>query len=90
MFSYILYRIFIYFFIELLTQLQAEAEIIRKEKKRNTCTGIHKFLHLPQEHSLYSCVLNCEDTVISFPPITNSEISKVKKLKNILHMDRMI
>ncbi|KAL0267238.1 UNVERIFIED_CONTAM: hypothetical protein PYX00_009571 [Menopon gallinae] len=70
---------------ELLVQLQAEAEIIRKEKKRNTCTGIHKFLHLPQEHSLYPCVLNSEDAVISFPPITNSEISKVStNTKNIL------
>ncbi|KAK6636570.1 hypothetical protein RUM43_010232 [Polyplax serrata] len=61
---------------ELFTQLQIEAENLRKEKKRNTYFGIHKFLHLLEGKPLYPCMLNAENTIISFPPLTNSDLTK--------------
>lgn len=62
---------------ELFAKLQTEANALRKEKKRNTYSGIHKYLHLLEGQPKFPCVIDASNTVISFPPITNSEISKV-------------
>ncbi|XP_018333706.1 leucine-rich repeat-containing protein 47-like [Agrilus planipennis] len=62
---------------ELFSKLQAEADALRKEKKRNTYSGIHKFLYLLEGRKKYPCFLNATGEVISFPPITNSDISKM-------------
>lgn len=61
----------------LFTQLQTEADNLRKEKKRNVYSGIHKYLYLLEGQKIYPCLLNSNKEVISFPPITNSEITKV-------------
>lgn len=66
---------------ELYAKLQTEANALRKEKKRNTYSGIHKYLHLLEGQPKFPCLLDATEKVISFPPITNSEISKVS-LKN--------
>jgi phenylalanyl-tRNA synthetase beta subunit len=58
-------------------KLQNEAEALKKEKKRTTYSGIHKFLYLLQGKQLWPCLRNSEEEVISFPPITNSDISKI-------------
>lgn len=63
--------------IELYKTLMEEAEAVRKEKKRNTFSGIHKYLYLLKGKSRYSCLTDSEGTIISFPPITNSETTKV-------------
>ncbi|XP_015592936.1 leucine-rich repeat-containing protein 47 [Cephus cinctus] len=61
----------------LFQQLQAEADDLRKEKKRNVYSGIHKYLYLLEGKALYPCLLDSSDQVISFPPITNSDITKM-------------
>ncbi|XP_011498436.1 PREDICTED: leucine-rich repeat-containing protein 47-like [Ceratosolen solmsi marchali] len=62
---------------ELFQQLQTEAENLRKEKKRNVYSGIHKYLYLLEGKPLYACLLDSSNQVISFPPITNSDITKM-------------
>ncbi|KAK4878789.1 hypothetical protein RN001_011295 [Aquatica leii] len=62
---------------QLFKKLQAEAEALRKEKKRNVYSGIHKYLYLLEGKPQYPCLLNSSNEVISFPPITNSDISKM-------------
>lgn len=64
--------------LELFSQLQKEAEAVRKEKKRNTYSGIHKFLHLLEDKPLFPCLITANDQVISFPPITNSDVTKIE------------
>ncbi|XP_044260423.1 leucine-rich repeat-containing protein 47-like [Tribolium madens] len=70
---------------DLFTKLQTEANNLRKEKKRNTYSGIHKYLYLIEGRSRFPCLVNSQGTVISFPPITNSEVSKIEVgTKNLL------
>lgn len=61
----------------LVQQLTAEAEALRKEKKRNVYSGIHKYLYLLEGKPLYPCLQDASGKVISFPPITNSDDSKM-------------
>ncbi|KAL3270608.1 hypothetical protein HHI36_021142 [Cryptolaemus montrouzieri] len=63
---------------ELFEKLQTEAQNLRKEKKRNTYSGIHKYLYLIEGRPEYPCLLNSKGEVVSFPPITNSDISKIE------------
>ncbi|KPJ13056.1 Leucine-rich repeat-containing protein 47 [Papilio machaon] len=62
---------------QLFQQLAAEAEALRKEKKRNVYTGIHKYLYLLEGKQKYPCLEDASGKVISFPPITNSEDTKM-------------
>ncbi|KAL4710100.1 hypothetical protein ACJJTC_016502 [Scirpophaga incertulas] len=62
---------------QLFQQLIAEAEALRKEKKRNVYSGIHKFLYLLEGKPKYPCLEDASGTVISFPPITNSDSTKM-------------
>ena len=61
----------------LFQQLQTEADNLRKEKKRNVYSGIHKYLYLLEGKPLFPCLLDASGQVISFPPITNSDITKM-------------
>ncbi|XP_012224681.1 leucine-rich repeat-containing protein 47-like [Linepithema humile] len=61
----------------LFQQLQTEAENLRKEKKRNVYSGIHKYLYLLEGKSVFPCLLDYCEQVISLPPITNSDITKM-------------
>uniref|UniRef100_A0A2C9JGF0 B3/B4 tRNA-binding domain-containing protein n=1 Tax=Biomphalaria glabrata TaxID=6526 RepID=A0A2C9JGF0_BIOGL len=63
----------------LMKELREEAEAFRKEKKKSTLSGIHKYLELLKDKSLYPCLKDADGDVISFPPITNSEKTKVSK-----------
>lgn len=65
---------------ELFAKLQIEANNLRKEKKRSGYSGIHKYLYLIEGKPFYPCLLNEKDEVISFPPITNADITKVSVL----------
>ncbi|PSN38760.1 Leucine-rich repeat-containing protein 47 [Blattella germanica] len=68
---------------QLFSHLQREAEELRKEKKRNVYSGIHKYLYLLEGKPVYPAVLN-GGRVISLPPITNSDNTKISdKTKNI-------
>ncbi|XP_059944836.1 leucine-rich repeat-containing protein 47 [Mesoplodon densirostris] len=64
---------------DLVRQLQLEAEEHRKQKKRQNVSGLHRYLHLLDGKEHYPCLMDANGDVISFPPITNSEKTKIKK-----------
>ncbi|NXF11664.1 LRC47 protein, partial [Smithornis capensis] len=64
---------------DLLRQLQVEAEEQRKQKKRQNVSGLHRYLQLLDGKDNFPCLVDAEGTVISFPPITNSEKTKIRK-----------
>lgn len=61
----------------LYNDLKAEADALRKEKKRNVYSGIHKYLYLLENKPLFSCVEDGLGNVISLPPLTNGDLTKV-------------
>uniref|UniRef100_A0AAV2JII4 B3/B4 tRNA-binding domain-containing protein n=1 Tax=Knipowitschia caucasica TaxID=637954 RepID=A0AAV2JII4_KNICA len=65
--------------VELIRLLQLEAEELRKQRKRQNVTGLHKYLQLLDGQPLYPCLMDAEGRVVSFPPITNSEHTKISK-----------
>ncbi|XP_054647342.1 leucine-rich repeat-containing protein 47 [Dunckerocampus dactyliophorus] len=73
--------------VELIRHLQLEADELRKQKKRQNVTGLHKYLQLLQGKALYPCLVDAEGHVISFPPITNSEKTKIKKTTKELFLE---
>ncbi|TNN35957.1 Leucine-rich repeat-containing protein 47 [Liparis tanakae] len=73
--------------VELIKQLQLEADELRKHKKRQNVTGLHKYLQLLQGKEMYPCIVDAEGQVISFPPITNSEKTKIKKTTSELFLE---
>ena len=58
-------------------QLKLEAENLRKEKKRNIYSGIHKYLYLLENKNMYSCLEDTAGNVLSLHPLTNSDLTKV-------------
>lgn len=62
---------------DLFQKLQTEAENLRKEKKRNVYSGVHKYLYMLEGKSVFPCLLDQTQQVISFPPITNSDVTKM-------------
>lgn len=62
---------------ELYNELKAEADALRKQKQRNTYSGIHKYLKLLENERQYACVEDGLGNVISLPPLTNGESTKV-------------
>ncbi|XP_049921298.1 leucine-rich repeat-containing protein 47 [Epinephelus moara] len=73
--------------VELIRHLQLEADELRKQKKRQNVTGLHKYLQLLQGKTMYPCLVDVEGHVISFPPITNSEKTKIKKTTKELFLE---
>lgn len=72
---------------ELVRQLQLEAEEQRKQKKRQSVSGLHRYLHLLDGKENYPCLVDADGDVISFPPITNSEKTKIKKTTSDLFLE---
>uniref|UniRef100_A0A8D2AEJ1 Leucine-rich repeat-containing protein 47 n=1 Tax=Sciurus vulgaris TaxID=55149 RepID=A0A8D2AEJ1_SCIVU len=72
---------------ELVRQLQLEAEEQRKQKKRQSVSGLHRYLHLLDGKENYPCLMDADGDVISFPPITNSEKTKIKKTTSDLFLE---
>lgn len=62
---------------ELYNELKGEADAMRKQKQRNTYSGIHKYLKLLENQQQYACVEDALGNVISLPPLTNGESTKV-------------
>lgn len=73
--------------VELIRHLQLEADELRKQKKRQNVSGLHKYLQILQGKALYPCLVDAEGHVISFPPITNSEKTKIKKTTKELFLE---
>lgn len=65
--------------IELYNELKAEADALRKQKQRNNYSGIHKYLKLLENQRQYACVEDALGNVISLPPLTNGESTKVSR-----------
>ena len=63
--------------------LRSEAEALRKEKKRNSVTGLHQYLHILDRWPVFPCLMD-GDTVISFPPVTNSANSRISETTRTL------
>ncbi|KAG1662880.1 Leucine-rich repeat-containing protein 47 [Nymphon striatum] len=68
-------------------QLREEAEALRKEKKRNVFSGIHKYLYLLDHKTVFPFLSDAAETVISFPPITNSDVSKISPTTTDLFLE---
>ncbi|XP_068605769.1 leucine-rich repeat-containing protein 47 [Brachionichthys hirsutus] len=73
--------------VELIRRLQLEADELRKQKKRQNVAGLHKYLQILQGKEFYPCLVDAEGHVISFPPITNSEKTKIKKKTKELFLE---
>ncbi|XP_020779611.1 leucine-rich repeat-containing protein 47 isoform X2 [Boleophthalmus pectinirostris] len=73
--------------VELIRHLHLEAEELRKQKKRQNVTGLHKYLQLLDGKPLYPCLMDAEGRVVSFPPITNSEHTKISKTTSELFVE---
>ncbi|MCJ8734797.1 hypothetical protein PDJAM_G00239460 [Pangasius djambal] len=71
----------------LLRMLQQEADEQRKQKKRQNVSGLHKYLQLLDGKDHYPCLVDADGHVISFPPITNSERTKIKKTTSELFLE---
>ncbi|XP_063173771.1 leucine-rich repeat-containing protein 47 [Candoia aspera] len=72
---------------DLLRQLQTEAEEQRKQKKRQNISGLYRYLQLLDGKESYPCLVDSEGTIISFPPITNSERTKLGKTTSDLLLE---
>lgn len=72
---------------DLVRQLQQEAEEHRKQKRRQAVSGLHRYLHLLDGQEQYPCLLDADGDAISFPPITNSEKTKIKKTTSDLFLE---
>lgn len=62
---------------EYYNSLKAEAEAIRKEKKRSQFTGIYKFLHLLDDQKNFAFLETDSGITLSLPPLTNSDVTKL-------------
>uniref|UniRef100_H2YAL6 B3/B4 tRNA-binding domain-containing protein n=1 Tax=Ciona savignyi TaxID=51511 RepID=H2YAL6_CIOSA len=64
--------------IQLYRRLCSEAENMRKDKKRNQVSGIHKYLSLLKDQERYAYLRRSrDDCVISLPPLTNCDATKI-------------
>lgn len=63
--------------LDLYDELKAEAEAMRKQKQRNVYSGIHKYLKLLENQKQFACLEDALGSVISLPPLTNGESTKV-------------
>ncbi|KAI5610340.1 leucine-rich repeat-containing protein 47 [Silurus asotus] len=72
---------------DLLRMLQQEADEQRKQKRRQNVSGLHKYLQLLDGKDLFPCLVDADGHVISFPPITNSDRTKIKKTTRELFLE---
>lgn len=63
---------------QLFNNLKNEAETLRKEKKRNVYSGIHKYLYLLENKELFAYLEDAKANVLSLPPLTNCDLTKVR------------
>lgn len=70
---------------ELSSNLANEAELARKKEKRNVVSNTDKYIYLIQNLSLYPCLIDANGLIISVPPVTNCEETKLEvNTKDIL------
>lgn len=62
---------------QFLSSLKQEADNQRKQQKSNTQSGLYKYLQLVEGWTSFPCLLDTEETVLSVPPLTNADGSKI-------------
>ncbi|GMT19236.1 hypothetical protein PFISCL1PPCAC_10533, partial [Pristionchus fissidentatus] len=62
---------------ELLSNLLLDSELARKREKRSQVNPVHRYLHLVKDLPLLACLIDSEGLVISLPPLTNSDLTKM-------------
>uniref|UniRef100_A0A0N5AGY7 B3_4 domain-containing protein n=1 Tax=Syphacia muris TaxID=451379 RepID=A0A0N5AGY7_9BILA len=62
---------------ELVVNLKTEAQMLAKKQKLKTFSSVHKYLYMVEKLEKYPCLVDENNTVVSFPPVTNSESSKL-------------
>ena len=72
--------------LETMNMTRNEAEALRKEKKRSQVTGLHQYLHILDRWPVYPCLMDGE-VVISFPPVTNSNDSRISETTTSLLLE---
>ncbi|CAF3921600.1 unnamed protein product [Adineta steineri] len=68
-------------------QLCRDAEHERKLKKRNQLSGLNKYLTLLQDQTNFPCLSDQERYVISLPPLTNAERSKLSSTTDSIFIE---
>ncbi|VDN07584.1 unnamed protein product [Thelazia callipaeda] len=64
---------------EFVSTLGNEAELSRELVKRNVVSDIYKYIYLIQRLPLYPCLIDAKDLVISLPPVTNCDETKLQE-----------
>nr|XP_002131295.1 leucine-rich repeat-containing protein 47-like [Ciona intestinalis] len=64
--------------LEFYKRLCSEAENMRKDKKRNQVSGIHKYLSMLKDQEQFAFLRrSSDDCIISLPPLTNCDATKI-------------
>ncbi|CAD6199357.1 unnamed protein product [Caenorhabditis auriculariae] len=62
---------------ELMESLLRDAELARKRSKRSTIDPLYRYLHIVRDDPVLACLVDAQQVVISLPPITNSDPTKL-------------
>jgi len=61
----------------LINNLKFERDNLKQQKKRQHKTGLYKFIELVDGKEKLSCLRDADNDVVSLPPITNSDKTKI-------------
>ncbi|KJH49146.1 leucine Rich repeat-containing domain protein [Dictyocaulus viviparus] len=64
---------------DLLDALARDADLARRRTKRNTLNPLHRYLNLVVDLPVLPCLIDAQGLVISLPPITNSDLTKMSE-----------
>lgn len=65
---------------QMIESLKAERDNLKQQKKRQHKTGLYKFIDLVDGKEKLACLRDANGDVVSLPPITNSEKSKISTI----------
>jgi len=65
---------------KLIDDLKFERDNLKQQKKRQHKTGLFKFIDLVDGKEKLSCVRDANAQVVSLPPLTNSDITKISNI----------
>lgn len=65
---------------KLIDSLKCERDNLKAQKKRQHKTGLFRFIELVDRKEKLSCVRDANAQVISLPPLTNSEVTKISNI----------
>lgn len=64
----------------LIDNLKSERDNLKQQKKRQHKTGLYKFIELVDGKEKLSCLRDADGEVVSLPPITNSDKTKISPI----------